>query len=130
LSRQDLWPSAQALADAGGPFDDQVLRLVDPLSGDHRLEQGAVEASGSAIINIFDGRLVAQPGITQPRPQSPLVTIGGFSIEQQGKPFGMREIGALRIGLQLGEGARHAGEPELVHLVEGRMGEHTETPQW
>ena len=40
------------------------------------------------------------------------------------KPFGVREIGALRIGLQLGEGARHAGEPELVHLVEGRMGQH------
>ena len=49
---------------------------------------------------------------------------GATPIEQQAKPFGVREIGALRIGLQLGEGARHAGEPELVHLVEGRMGQH------
>jgi len=70
---------------------------------------------------------VAPPGITQPRPQSLLVALGGFTVEQQAEPFGMREIGALRIGLPLGEGTRHAGEPELVHLVEGRMGQQSGT---
>lgn len=90
--------------------------------GNQCLEQCTVEPARGSVVDVLDRGLVPQPGITQPRPQSPLVTIGGFSIEQQAKPFGMREIGALRIGLQLGEGARHAGEPELVHLVEGRMG--------
>jgi hypothetical protein len=82
------------------------------------------------IIDVLDGGLVAQPGITQPCPQSSLVALGGFTVEQQAEPFGMREIGALRIGLQLGEGTRHAGEPELVHLVEGRMGQQAGSPQW
>src|SRR6516164_6627963 len=36
----------------------------------------------------------------------------------------MGEIGTLRVGLQFGEGARHAGEAELVHLVNGLMGQH------
>jgi hypothetical protein len=121
--------SQPAFTDASGPFNDQVLRLVDPLTGGQPMEQRAVETAGSAIINVFDRSLVAQPGITQPRSQPPLITITGFSVEQQAKPFGVREIGALGIGLQLGEGARHASEAELVHLVEGRMGQHTGPPQ-
>jgi hypothetical protein len=112
-----------AFADTRGSFDDQVLRLVDPAAGDQCLEQRSVEAAGGAIIDVFDRRLVAQPGIAQPSPQLPIVALGGFAIEQEAEPFGVREIGALRVGLQLGEGARHAGEPELVHLVEGRMGQ-------
>ena len=46
---------------------------------------------------------MAQPGIMQPCPQSPLVALGGFAVEQQAEPFGMREIGALRVGPQLGK---------------------------
>ena len=56
-------------------------------------------------------------------PAGAIVALGGFAIEQEAEPFGMREIGVLRVGLQLGEGARHAGESELVHLVEGRVGQ-------
>jgi len=35
----------------------------------------------------------------------------------------MRQLGALWIGLQLGEGACHTGEPELMQLIEGGMGQ-------
>src|SRR6516164_1505059 len=35
----------------------------------------------------------------------------------------MGEIGALWIGLQLGESPRHSGKSELVHLVKGRVGQ-------
>src|SRR5438309_2997672 len=65
----------------------------------------ACEAAGGTVIDVFDRRLVAQPGVAQPCPQPPIVALGGFAIEQEGKPFGMSEIGALWIGLQLGEGA-------------------------
>jgi hypothetical protein len=98
------------------------LRLVDPLAGGQRLKQRAVEPAGGAVIDILDRSLVAQTGVTQPRPQPPLVTIAYFSVEQQSKPLGVREIGTLWVGLQFGEGTRHAGEAELVHLVEGRTG--------
>jgi hypothetical protein len=38
--------SQPAFADAGRPFDDQVLRLVDPAPGDQCLEQGTIEPAG------------------------------------------------------------------------------------
>ena len=41
--------SQPAFADTGRPFDDQVLRLVDPAAGDQGLEQGAVETAGGTV---------------------------------------------------------------------------------
>ena len=117
-----------AFADAGGPFDDQVLRLVDPAAGDQCLEQGAVETAGGAIIDVLDGGLMAQPGKAQPAAQPTFVAFGGFAVEQQSEPFGMRQRGAGRVRLELGEGARHAGQAELVELFEGGMGQHVQSP--
>jgi hypothetical protein len=81
-------------ADPSGPFDDQVLCPVDPAAGDRCLEQRAVEAAGGTVIDVFDRRLVAQPGVAQPCPQPPIIALGGFAIEQEGEPFGMRQRGA------------------------------------
>ena len=78
-----------AFADTGRPFDDQVLRLVDPAASDQRLEYRAVEAAGGAVIDVLNRRLVAQPGKAQPCPQPSVVALGDFTIEQQTKPFGM-----------------------------------------
>ena len=49
-SRQALWPSAQAsqLSRPGRPFDDQVLRFLDPAPSGEALEQGAIEAACGA----------------------------------------------------------------------------------
>src|SRR5271170_1129041 len=60
--------SQPTFADARRPFDDQILRLIDPAGGDQRLEQCAVEATRGPVVDVLDRRLVAQPGITQPRP--------------------------------------------------------------
>jgi hypothetical protein len=48
-----------AFADAGRPFDDQVLRLVDPAASDQCLEQCAVEPAGGAVIDCPAERVVA-----------------------------------------------------------------------
>jgi hypothetical protein len=66
---------------------------------------------------------VTQASIAQPRPQPTLIAFGSLAIEQQGEPFGMRQLGALRICLQLGERACHTGKPELMQLIESGMGE-------
>src|SRR4051812_698107 len=110
------------LADAGGSFDHQILRLVDPAAGDQGLEQGAIETAGGAIIDVFDGGLMAQPGKAQPGPQPSLVALGDFAVEQESEPFGVRQRGTGRVGFQLGEGARHAGEAQLMELLDGGMG--------
>src|SRR6185503_9366799 len=116
------------LADAGRSFDDQVLRLVDPATGDQGLEQRSVETAGGAIIDVFDSCLMAQPGKAQPGLQPSLVALGDFAVEQEAEPFGVRQRGAGRVCLQLGKGACHAGKSELVKLVEGRMGEQLHSP--
>ena len=36
----------------------------------------------------------------------------------------MGELGTARVRLELGEGSGHAGEPELLQLIERGMGQH------
>ena len=81
------------LADAGRAFDDQVLRLLDPVPAGERLEQGAIEAACGAVVDVLDDGVVAQPGIAQPGLEPPVVAIGGLAVEQQAEPFGMGEVG-------------------------------------
>jgi hypothetical protein len=52
-----------AFADTGGPFDDQVLRVLDPSPGDHRLEQCAVEAARGSVVDVLDRSRMTQPGV-------------------------------------------------------------------
>ena len=97
---------------------------------DQGLEECAVETAGSAVIDVLDRRLVAQPGKPQPCPQPTFIAVSGFAIEQQTKPFGVRELDALRVCLQLGKSARHAVEPELMKLINSGVGEQEAPPQW
>ena len=53
--------SQPAFADTGWPFDDQILRLLDPTAGNQALEECTIETTGGAVIDIFDRCLVAQP---------------------------------------------------------------------
>ena len=101
---------------------------VDPLAVGELLKQGAVETARSAVIDVFDNGMLAQPGKAQACPQSPVIALGCLPIEQQAEPFGVRQLGALRICLQFGEGAGHAGEPDLVELVDCRMGQQATPP--
>src|SRR5262249_20078578 len=61
-----------ALADAGGPADQEVGVLVDPLAFDQRPQKAAVEAGGGAIVDVLDAGLLTQLGVLQPLRQ-PLV---------------------------------------------------------
>jgi hypothetical protein len=62
--------------DPGRPFDDQVLRFLDPAPSGEALEQDAVETAGGAIVDILDDGLVTQPGIAQPCAQPAVVALG------------------------------------------------------
>ena len=118
------------LPDAGRAFDDQVLLLLDPAAWRQLLEQRAIETARRAVVDILDGGAVAQPGISQPRLEPAVLTIGDLAVEQQAKPFGMIEFCTAAVGGQFLEGARHAGEAELTQLIEGGMGQQRCSPQW
>src|SRR6266478_6118058 len=65
--------SEPALADAGGPADQQIGVVVDPSAFDQHGQQAAVETARGAIVDVFDaGLLLAQLGVLQPL-REPLV---------------------------------------------------------
>ena len=62
--------SQPAFADAGGADQGQIVVGVDPFALSELLEQGAIETSGGAIVDVFDARLLTQLGCAQPRRQA------------------------------------------------------------
>ncbi len=99
-----------SFANAGRAAEDQVLVGIDPASACQLLEQGAIEATDSAVVDILDGGLVAQLGITQASVQAPVVAMAGLALEEQGQPLGMAQAGIVRVGNDLAECAGHAGQ--------------------
>jgi hypothetical protein len=131
LSRQALVAESAGqptLADAGGPAQDQIVVRVDPFAAGGLLEQGAVETARSAIIDVFDDGVPAQPSIAQARGQALVAAMGDLAVEQQPQPVGMTEAHGVAGGFEFGEGLRHAGKAELVQLVERRVGEQLGSP--
>ena len=112
-----------ALADPGRPFDDQVLRLLDPSPTRERLEEGAVEPACRAVIDVLDRSLMAQAGVAQTSLEPAILPVGCLMVEEQPEPFGLGEIGRFGIGGEADKGAGHAVQAELVKLIEGRVGQ-------
>ena len=59
-----------AFADAGRPDEREIVVGVDPFACRELLEQGAVEPSGGAIVDVLDARLLTQFGGAQPGRQA------------------------------------------------------------
>jgi hypothetical protein len=83
---------------------------VDPAAFCEFVEQRAVEAAWSAVIDILDGGLMAQSRITQAREQPFVSAISALLIEQQAEPFSMAQRSAFAGRFDLGEGLGHAIE--------------------
>jgi hypothetical protein len=73
---------------------------------------------------------MAQLGVAQAREQPSVAAIRHLAIEQQAKPFGMRQGCGLAGGFDLTEGFGHAGKAEFMQQVEGGMSKHVRSPQW
>lgn len=57
------------------------------------MEQRLVELARRAVVDVLDcGLAVPQPGRTQSGLETRCVAAGGFAVEQEGEPFGVREI--------------------------------------
>jgi hypothetical protein len=112
------------LADPGRSFDDQVLRLLDPLPAGERLEEDAIEPACGAVIDILDRGRVAQTRIAQTSLEPPILSIGGLMIEKKPEPFGVGQVGHVGIGGETGKRAGHAVQAKRLKLIEGGVGEH------
>jgi hypothetical protein len=68
--------------------EDDVVVGVDPIAGDKALEQRPVEIADNAVVDILDGGLVPQLGVSQPRGQALVVAVAALAVEQQAEAFG------------------------------------------
>jgi hypothetical protein len=102
----------------------------DPGAVGELLEQGAIETPRGTVVDIFDGGLMAQPGVAQAGMQPPITSVAGLLIEQQGEPFRVGQRRGLSGFFDLAEGLGHAGKPELTQQVECGMGEHSLISYW
>lgn len=113
-----------ALADAGRSAQDQVLVGLDPVAVGQLLEQCTVEAARGTIVDVLDRGLMAQPGIAQAGKQTLVAPIAELAIVQQSESFRMGQSGGFGGCFDVGKALGHAGQPELMEKVEGRMGVH------
>jgi hypothetical protein len=113
--------SEPTLADAGQPGHQKVFGVIDPFAFGKLLEERAVETARATIIDVFNGRLMAQFGDTQSRRQPLVASPRGFAVEQQPQPFMVAERLRLAGGINFHKGIGHAIEAESVELLESRM---------
>jgi len=117
-------------ANPGGPAQDQIVVCFNPPAISELLEQRAIEAARGSVIDVLDGGLLAQSGVSQSRGQPLVTAMGQLTIEQEAEPVGMAEIGSFAGGLEFDKGLSHSRKPELAQLVECRMGQQESSPQW
>ena len=118
----------QTIADACRPDENQIVKGVDPLALDQRLEPRAVKAAGTSIIDIFDAGLLAQFGDAQPRREALVLSPGRLAIEQKPEPLVMAEAAGLLVSGDFGEGLGHSMQAKGAEVIEGGMLEQVVSP--
>ena len=117
-----------ALAGARCAGDEDALVIADPLTAGEPQHERALQTAGRPEVDVFDrGREVELGYLQEPR-EAPVVTDRDLPLEQEGQA--VLEGEALDVGHSelLLEGVGHAGEAQLVELVEGLLGQHGRPP--
>jgi hypothetical protein len=95
---------------------------VDPVARRELLKQGTIQATGRTVVDVLDGGMMAQLGVSQSSRQPPIMAIADLPLQQEGQPFCMRQ--PRHIGVrQLPKGGGHAQQAKLVQLIKRRMGD-------
>jgi hypothetical protein len=90
---------------------------IDPGTLGELLEQGAVEAAYCAVVDVFDGGLMAQPGIAQAGMQPPVASVAGLLRENESQSL-LANLVALRHRLFASlDVAEEAGDSAMVARV-------------
>lgn len=73
---------------------------------------------------------MAQLGEAQAGGELAIVPEAPFPVEQQGKPFRVRETFGVGVGGEFAEGPGHAGKAHGVQTIESGMVQHSGLLQW
>jgi hypothetical protein len=88
------------------------LLAADPIAIDELGEEGAIDASRCAQIDIFDDCGLPQRGELQAHDEPFVLPLGRFAIDHQAEPLLEGERGDVGLAELIVEGLGHAGEPE------------------
>jgi hypothetical protein len=64
---------------------------VDPVARRELLKQGTIQATGRTVVDVLDGGMMAQLGVSQSSRQPPIMAIADLPLQQEGQPFCMRQ---------------------------------------
>ena len=79
--------SNPTLAQPGCSCDEQILIAVDPFAADESGEDGTVDATWCAQIDVFHACVLAQRGELEARRETFGVALGGFAIDKESDAF-------------------------------------------
>ena len=79
--------SNPTLAQPGCSCDEQILIAVDPFAADKSGEDGTVDATWCAQIDVFHACVLAQRGELEARRETFGVALGGFAIDKESDAF-------------------------------------------
>ena len=75
--------SNPTFAQAAGPGDQQVLVAIDPVAADELGEDGPVDATWGAQIDVFYACILAQRRKLEAHGEPACITFGGFAIDKK-----------------------------------------------
>ncbi len=112
------------LADAGGPGDQHVEVLLDPLAGSQRLDQPLVESTWRLIVDVLQEGMMPQSCSTQPAGQTPVVALGDLPVDEQTEALLEAEFIDVGHGHLVGQRRRHAAKFEGLEFIQGGVFQH------
>ena len=118
----------EALAGARGAGDQDALVVADPLAAGEAQDEGSLQSSRASEVEVLNGGLKMELGHLEEPGEAPVVAEGDLPFQEEGQTVVEGE--ALDVGHAhlFFQGLGHAGEAELVELVEGLVRQHERAP--
>ncbi|EGV20644.1 hypothetical protein ThimaDRAFT_0422 [Thiocapsa marina 5811] len=112
------------LPDAGRAEDQAIETLADPLAGGQLGDQGAIQTAWGGVIDVFQAGAVLEFGLAQTGLQAAILARGQLPVHEQAEA--LLEAQGVDLGqVELfAQGGGHAGEAQLLELVQGGMMQH------
>src|SRR5665213_3123531 len=104
--------SDPTFTDAGRTNDDQVLMLIDPVSGSELGEQRLVEPARRLHIDVLDDGVLSKAGELQSTDKPLVLAFDRLAVDEHGEPFLEGKCGYIWLSSLFFEPLRHAGEAE------------------
>jgi hypothetical protein len=102
--------------------------ISNPLARAKAKDQGPIQATGAAEVEVFDGCGQTEPGDLEQPSEAPILPEGDLPLQEEGESVlegEVFQVGALHL---LFECLGHPGQAQLVEAFESLLGQHERAP--